>query len=141
MDKNGTRTQTICIYFKQPVPGVGAYDPVKPDKLNPCSSAFKSGVARNLNQRFLEDQEDLPGPMSYNHMHGFDLAPEQFEMGSAAFRKPHSKKVVAVNMYNPHEDASKKNTNGPGPGSYNVTKQLPPTKEVEGEDADYEPPT
>lgn len=36
-------------------------------------------------------------------------------------------------MYNPHEDAEKKNVGQPGPGSYNVGKQLPKVGQAEEE--------
>ena len=82
----------------------------------------------------MEEQESRPGPTSYNAAAGFELATEYYDVGTAAFKQPLQKKVVAVNMYNPHEDASKKTKSEPGPGSYNIGKQLPKVGEVDGDD-------
>ena len=106
---------------------MGAYDPQKPSKniSFPCTSAFKSGVTRASNQRFLEEQAELPDPTSYQHLSNFDTAELSKDTGTANFMQAHQKKVVAINMYDPHEDPKKKQTVAPGPGAYNVVKELP----------------
>lgn len=52
--------------------------------------------------------------------------------------QPHQKKVVAINMYDPHEDPKKKQTVAPGPGAYNVVKELPKILEEQEQPDGYQ---
>lgn len=58
-------------------------------------------------------------------MFGFDLAENERGKITSSFRPPATKKIVPVNLYNPHaevEDEKKKPV--PGPGTYSVPTQF-----------------
>jgi hypothetical protein len=62
-----------------------------------------------------------PAPNSYDYVHGFDLAERERDQGSRPFRLPLPKKIVPVNLYNPHAPVEDEKHKGiPGPGKYNV---------------------
>lgn len=73
------------------MPGVGAYDPQKPTKkiVQDCSAAFKSGVTRAANQRFYEEQAELPDPTTYQHPSNFDKIELLKDTGTSNFMQPH----------------------------------------------------
>jgi hypothetical protein len=62
-----------------------------------------------------------PGPDSYKLPFGFDLTENEKDAGSRPFRQPVPKKIVPVNLYNPHSEVSNDDKLGPpGPGKYNI---------------------
>ena len=73
-------------------------------------------MVRRLDQTALE-----PAPTTYDPLFGFDLAEKERGFVTSSFRPPIPKKIVPVNLYNPHaevEDDKKKQF--PGPGTYAV---------------------
>lgn len=123
---NFVKPITVNIYFKQSNPAVGSYDPVKPQKNIPsCVNVFQSTVERNSDARRLEQASQEPAPTTYDPAFGFDLAENEFGKGTSSFRPPVPKKIVPVNLYNPHaavEDEKKKPV--PGPGTYTLPTQF-----------------
>ena len=51
---------------------------------------------------------------------GFDLAERERDAGSRPFKQPVPKKIVPINLYNPHAEAESDNKCIPGPGKYDV---------------------
>jgi len=100
---NYVRPITVNIYFKQSVPGVGTYDPQVVEK-NPITynGQFKSNTDRNTNQKYFNQQKLVPGPSTYDHINGFDLSFKERDKGSGPFKDPVPKKIVPINLYNPH---------------------------------------
>ena len=64
-------------------------------------------------------------------------------MGSHQFREPIPKKVVTVNLHNPHAPVDSKANKGlPGPASYNIVRDfdiIPETAD-DGDDEDFNKP-
>jgi len=123
---NFVKPITVNIYFKQANPAVGTYDPEKPSKTIPaCVNVFQSTVDRNPNAHRLEHAALEPAPTTYAPLYGFDLAENERGKITSSFRPPATKKIVPVNMYNPHaevEDEKRKPV--PGPGAYAVPTQF-----------------
>jgi hypothetical protein len=114
---------TVNIYFKQANPAVGSYNPEKIMKSIPaCVNVFQSTVDRNANLRKLEQAVTEPGPTTYDPMIGFDLAEMERGKITSSFRPPVPKKIVPVNLYDPHAEVEddKKKKPVPGPGAYTV---------------------
>jgi hypothetical protein len=86
---------------------------------------FQSTVDRNPNAHKLEHAALEPAPTTYDPLYGFDLAENERGKITSSFRPPATKKIVPVNMYNPHaevEDEKRKPV--PGPGTYAVPTQF-----------------
>ena len=74
-------------------------------------NAFQSTVDRNTNARKLEQAALEPAPTSYDPLFGFDIAENVRGNITSSFKPPVPKKIVPVNLYNPHaevEDEKKK---------------------------------
>ena len=124
---NFVKPITVNIYFKQANPAVGSYNPEKMQRNIPaCVNVFQSAVGRGDQEaRRLEQQATEPAPTTYDALHGFDLAENEKGLVTSSFRPPIPKKIVPVNLYNPHaevEDDKKKIF--PGPGTYKVGTQF-----------------
>ena len=77
----------------------------------------------------------LPAPGTYDITDGFDAAYEQKDMGSSQFKNPITKKIVTVNLHNPHAPPDEKKNERPGPSSYVVKRDFDPIPEqIEGEE-------
>lgn len=62
-----------------------------------------------------------PAPTTYDPLFGFNIAEKNRDVITSSFKPPVPKKIVPVNLYNPHaqvEDDKKKII--PGPGAYKV---------------------
>lgn len=54
-------------------------------------------------------------------MFGFDLAERERGHITSSFHPPIPKKIVPVNLYNPHAEVEDEKKKGiPGPGTYNI---------------------
>ena len=103
---NYVKPITVNIYFKQSNPGVGQYSP-SPIKGpgNGCSSAFVSKQERAMiPSKILDQRAKEPAPGDYDVYDGFDLAERHIDEGTSAFKDPIPKKIVPVNLYNPHAE-------------------------------------
>lgn len=104
---NYVRPITVNIYFKQANPGVGQYNPnsIKSNGKGGHSSVFVSKQARGMiPSRVLEQASKDPAPGDYDVNLGFDQAWKDTDEGTAAFRDAVPKKIVPVNLYNPHAE-------------------------------------
>jgi len=79
---------------------------------------FTSTTDRNAQARLLEQQALEPAPTTYDPLFGFDLIEHGGHITSS-FRPPIPKKIVPVNLYNPHAEVEDEKKKGiPGPGTY-----------------------
>lgn len=121
---NYVKPITVNIYFKQSNPGVGQYspEPVKGND-NGCSSAFVSKQERAmLPRRDLEQRAKEPAPGDYDVGDGFDLAWRQTDEGTASFKDPIPKKIVPVNLYNPHAEPESDKNKQPEMATYKLNR-------------------
>ena len=63
--------------------------------------------------------------------YGFELAERERDIGTKPFKQPVPKKIVPVNLYNPHSDVDNESKVGPGPGKYYVPSQFEQQNETE----------
>ncbi len=68
----------------------------------------------------LEKTKDAPAPTSYHNKFGFDHSYKLKDAGTRSFKEPVPRKIVPVNLYNPHSQADHEVINTPGPGQYHV---------------------
>lgn len=54
--------------------------------------------------KLIEQAGKEPAPGDYDVSHGFENAWKTTDEGTAAFRDPVPKKIVPVNLYNPHAE-------------------------------------
>eukprot|EP00347_Sterkiella_histriomuscorum_P014154 403361955 len=129
---NYVRPITVNIYFKQQYPAVGTYNPDRiKGNVPSCMNVFQSQADRNTDARRLRQAVNEPAPNSYDHINGFDLAERDRDAGSQPFRMPLPKKIVPVNIYDPHAPVEDKRFKGaPGPGKYNIPTQFVKEEEV-----------
>ena len=123
---NYVKPITVNIYFKQSTPGVGQYNP-KPVEANKNghSSIFLSKNERALiPENKLDYQRNMPAPGDYDRMDGFDIMyPEDDDRkNTAAFREPIPKKIVPVNLYDPHSEPENEKSKKPEPCSYKLPR-------------------
>ena len=85
-----------------------------------CQSVFQSQVARNSNQRRLVQAQNEPGPSSYTLPQHFDMAIREKDVGSRPFRQAVPRKIVPVNLYDPHAAVDSDLVTGLGPGKYDI---------------------
>jgi len=134
---NFVKPITVNIYFKQSNPGVGYYDP-EPTTANvpAAASVFQSVTNRNQqeNTRKIIENQLQPAPGTYEKRDGFDIVFEQRGMGTRQFKAPMPKKIVTVNLHNPHAPPDDKKQVLPGPGSYQINRDFEAIPEQEGED-------
>ena len=59
-------------------------------------------------------------------MFGFDDSEKNRDLGTRPFKLPVPRKIVPVNLYNPHEKKEEgKEVGSPGPGKYNLPSTFP----------------
>ena len=136
---NYVRPITVNIYFKQSNPGVGQYNP-SPAKSNAngCSSAFVSKQERAMiPTKKIEQAAKDPAPGDYEVGFGFDEAWKTTDEGTAAFRDPVPKKIVPVNLYNPHAEPESDKNKQPDMGTYKLNRLFDVIEQPE--DQEYEP--
>lgn len=140
---NFVKPITVNIYFKQSNPGVGYYDPQPVLKNQPAAaSVFQSVTNRGERQstRQIIEQQLLPAPGTYDKKDGFDGTYEQKDMGTRQFKKEGQKKIVTVNLHNPHAPPEDKKNERPGPASYKVARDFDPIPEVVDGEEDFNAP-
>lgn len=76
-----------------------------------------------------------PAPTDYQINSGFDESHKNVGLVSSSFKEPVQKKIVPVNLYDPHRPVSPK-TKMPGPGYYN-TEVMDTIQEKTSVDAGY----
>ena len=87
------------------------------------SSAFISKQERAmLPQKLLEQRAKEPAPGDYDVGDGFDLAWRQTDEGTSAFKDPIPKKIVPVNLYNPHTEPADEKNKRPEMGTYKLKR-------------------
>ena len=123
---NYVKPITVNIYFKQSTPGVGQYNPkpVESNK-NGHSSIFLSKNERAmLPETKLERFAQMPAPGDYDRLDGFDIMyPEEDDRNiTAAFREPIPRKIVPVNLYDPHAEPEQDKNKMPEVTSYNLPR-------------------
>lgn len=136
---NYVKPITVNIYFKQSNPGVGQYNP-SPVKgfENGCSSAFVSKQERSLvPSRTLDQAARDPAPGDYEINDGFDQAWRYTDEGTSAFRDPVPKKIVPVNLYNPHAEPESDKNKKPEMATYKVHRLFDVVEQPE--DQEFEP--
>jgi len=88
---------------------------------NGCSSAFVSKQERSLvPSRILDQAHRDPAPGDYEINDGFDQAWRYTDEGTSAFRDPVPKKIVPVNLYNPHAEPESDKNKKPEMATYKV---------------------
>jgi hypothetical protein len=79
----------------------------------------------------------MPAPGDYDRQDGFDVKWKEEDDTSAAFREPIPKKIVPVNLYNPHADPDADKSKHPEPGTYKLNRLFDVTEQPE--EMEYEP--
>lgn len=134
---------TVNIYFKQSNPGVGYYDPEPAQRNLPAAtSVFQSATTRGQQEsiRRLTQQQFEPAPGTYQNRDGFDIKFEERDLGTRAFKAPMPKKLITVNLNNPHQPAENRKQEAPGPASYNIARDFEAIPELEEGDEDFSQP-
>ena len=69
----------------------------------------------------LEQYRNEPAPGDYDRLDGFDIMYEEDDdrNNTAAFREPIPKKIVPVNLYDPHAEPEQEKNKRPDPATYN----------------------
>jgi hypothetical protein len=105
---------------------------------NGCSSAFVSKAERGmLPPRVLAQKSRQPAPGDYDVADGFDLAWRQTDEGTSAFRDPIPKKIVPVNLYNPHAEPESDKNKQPEMATYKIHRLFDVPEQPENDE--YEP--
>ncbi|CDW91055.1 UNKNOWN [Stylonychia lemnae] len=130
---NYVRPITVNIYFKQQYPGVGTYNPERiQGNIQACQNVFQSQADRSTITKRLNQAANEPAPNSYDHLNGFDLIERDRDAGTKPFKLPIPKKIIQVNIYDPHSAPEDKKYKGaPGPGKYDIPTQFLGEQEVE----------
>ena len=81
-----------------------------------------------------------PAPGTYDRRDGFDIKYEQRDIGTRNFKHPLPKKIVTVNLHNPHAPPENKKNERPGPASYNIVRDFDAIPETEEGDEDFSVP-
>jgi len=77
----------------------------------------------------------MPAPGTYDLNDGFDGMYDQRDLGTRQFKHPMMKKIVTVNLHNPHAPPDDKKNEKPGPTSYQIHREFDVIPEqVEGEE-------
>ena len=117
---------------------MGYYEPVHPEKNQPAAqSVFQSVTNRGKQEstRQIIESQLLPAPGTYDRHDGFDISYESKDLGTRQFKNPISKKIVTVNLHNPHAPPEEKKNEKPGPASYTIKRDFDPIPEIpEGEE-------
>ena len=79
----------------------------------------------------------MPAPGQYETADGFDLKWREQEEGTANFREAVPKKIVPVNLYNPHAEPEGEKTKQPECATYKVQRLFDVPEQPENEE--YEP--
>ena len=121
---NYVKPITVNIYFKQSTPGVGQYDPVPVEKnKNGHASMFISKQERAMIPEYkLNQHRNEPAPGDYEVGDGFDLKYREENMSTAAFAQQIPKKIVPVNLYDPHAEPDNDKNKRPDAHSYKITR-------------------
>lgn len=80
---------------------------------------------------------NLPAPGTYEKFDGFDGKWRETDFGTRQFKDDAQKKIVPVNLYNPHAVPETNKNKMPGPQKYNVQRLFDVPEQPEGEE--YEP--
>jgi hypothetical protein len=139
---NYVKPITVNIYFKQSNPGVGYYDPEPVMKNVPgAQNVFQSVTNRGAqeNTRKIIENQLQPAPGTYDIRDGFDITYEERDIGTRAFRAPLSKKMVTVNLHNPHKAPDDKKSEIPGPATYTMPREFDVIPEQDGEEEFTQP--
>jgi len=116
---------------------VGQYDPHHQDKYIPSAiNSFKTTVARDVIDPKLLDP-NLPAPGTYEKLDGFDSKWRETDFGTRQFKEDAQRKIVPVNLYNPHAVPETNKNKQPGPQYYKVQRLFDVPELPEGEE--YEP--
>ena len=70
----------------------------------------------------LEQRAKEPAPGDYDVGDGFDLAWRQTDEGTSAFKDPIPKKIVPVNLYNPHTEPADEKNKRPEMATYKLNR-------------------
>ena len=71
-------------------------------------------------KKLLDQRGKEPAPGDYDVQDGFDLAWRATDEGTSAFKDPIPKKIVPVNLYNPHAEPDSEKDKRPEMGTYKV---------------------
>ena len=80
-----------------------------------------------------------PAPGTYDRRDGFDIAYEERDLGTRNFKLPMPKKMVTVNLHNPHKAPDDKKNEVPGPATYQMIRDFDVIPEQEGEEEFIKP--
>lgn len=131
---NYVKPITVNIYFKQQNPSVGQYNPKRVEKHVPAASnAFKTKAERNI----ISTDPNAPAPGHYEKLDGFDSKWRETDFGTRQFKEETQRKIVPVNLYNPHAVPENDRNKQPGPQAYKVARLYDVPEQPEGEE--YEP--
>lgn len=117
---NYVRPITVNLYFKHSNPGVGTYKtdtPFAEKKKNYCKAQF---ISKTKREHKWSNTEGVPPPNQYDIQEGFQKAYQDKDKVSSSFMPSTQKKIIPVNLYDPHSEVDKKQT--PGPGQYEIIK-------------------
>lgn len=72
--------------------------------------------------KIMEQAAKDPAPGHYDTSFGFDNSWKVSDEGTAAFRDPVPKKIVPVNLYNPHAEPESDKNKQPEMGTYKLPR-------------------
>ena len=134
---NYVKPITVNIYFKQQNPAVGMYNPKLVEKHVPSAThAFKTQTKRELISMRPEDI-NAPAAGQYEKIDGFDGKWRETDFGTRQFKEDVQRKIVPVNLYNPHAVPETDRGKQPGPQQYKVARLFDVPEQPEGEE--FEP--
>ena len=91
------------------------------------------------NTRKIIENQLQPAPGTYDRRDGFDIVYEERDLGTRNFKMPLPKKMVTVNLHNPHKAPEDKKGELPGPATYNMVREFDVIPEQDGEEEFTQP--
>lgn len=88
-------------------------------------------------QKELDLARNQPAPGDYEKLDGFDIKWREKDETSSAFREPVPRKIVPVNLYNPHAEPVVDKNKMPEPCTYKVARLFDVPEQ--DEDVEFEP--
>ena len=90
-----------------------------------------------VDPKTLENASNAPAPGHYEKIDGFDGKWRETDFGTRQFKDDAQRKIVPVNLYNPHAVPETEKNKIPGPQHYKVSRLYDVPEQPEGEE--YEP--